>query len=53
MVNAGIWVNGNRLAEASSGTTNVAYTYDRTGFRSTKTVNGTTYHYAYAGDKLV
>lgn len=47
------WVNGNRLAEASSGTTNVSYTYDRTGLRSTKTVNGTTYHYAYAGDKLV
>ena len=41
------------LAEASSGTTNVSYTYDRTGLRSTKTVNGTTYHYAYAGDKLV
>ena len=47
------WVNGNRLAEASSGTTNVSYTYDRTGLRSTKMVNGTTYHYAYAGDKLV
>lgn len=47
------WVNGNRLAEASSGTTNVSYTYDRTGLRSTKTMNGTTYHYAYAGDKLV
>ncbi len=47
------WVNGNRLAEASSGTANVTYTYDRTGLRSTKTVNGTTYHYAYAGEKLV
>ena len=35
------WVYGNRLAEASSGTTNVSYTYDRTGLRSTKTVNGT------------
>ena len=31
----------------------MSYTYDRTGLRSTKTVNGTTYHYAYAGDKLV
>ncbi len=47
------WTNGSQLAEASSNDTVVSYTYDRAGLRATKTVDGTTYHYAYVGDKLV
>lgn len=47
------WTNGNQLAEVSSNTADVSYTYDRVGLRATKTVNGTTYHYAYTGDRLV
>ena len=47
------WTNGSQLAEASSNDTVVSYTYNRAGLRATKTVDGVTYHYAYAGDKLV
>lgn len=47
------WANGSQLAEASSNTADVSYTYDSAGLRATKTVDGTTYHYAYTGDKLV
>lgn len=47
------WSNGRQLMEASSNKADVTYTYDRNGLRTTKTVDGVTYHYAYAGDKLV
>lgn len=47
------WSNGRQLMEASSNKADVSYTYDRNGLRTTKTVDGVTYHYAYAGDKLV
>lgn len=47
------WSDGNRLVEANSNKADVTYTYDRNGLRTTKTVDGVTYHYAYAGDKLV
>lgn len=47
------WSNGRQLMEASSNKADVTYTYDRNGLRTTKTVVGVTYHYAYAGDKLV
>lgn len=47
------WSDGNRLVEANSNKADVFYTYDRNGLRTTKTVDGVTYHYAYAGDKLV
>ena len=47
------WSDGNRLVEANSNKADVSYTYDRNGLRTTKTVDGVTYHYAYAGDKLV
>lgn len=47
------WSDSNRLVEANSNKADVTYTYDRNGLRTTKTVDGVTYHYAYAGDKLV
>lgn len=47
------WTNGWRLAEASSDDTDITYTYDSSGLRTSKTVNGTTYQYAYLDGKLV
>ena len=47
------WTNGWRLAEASSDDTDISYTYDSSGLRTSKTVNGTTYQYAYMDGKLI
>ena len=39
------WTQGRRLATATVGNTNISYTYDMAGVRSSKTVNGTEYRY--------
>ena len=47
------WENGRSLATASDGTNSLSFTYDASGLRTSKTVNGTTYRYYYAGGKLM
>ena len=39
------WTQGRRLSSLSKGSTNISYTYDMEGIRSSKTVDGTTYQY--------
>ena len=39
------WTQGRRLATATVGNTNISYTYDMAGVRSSKTVNGTEYKF--------
>ena len=39
------WTQGRRLATATVGNTNISYTYDMAGVRSSKTVNGTEYRF--------
>ena len=41
------------MATATDGTTNVSYTYDSDGIRTSKTVNGVTHTYVYASGKLL
>ncbi len=47
------WENGRSLATASDGTNSLSFAYDANGLRTSKTVNGTTYRYYYAGGKLM
>ena len=47
------WVNGRTLATASDGTNSLSFAYDANGLRTSKTVNGVTYRYYYAGGKLM
>ena len=47
------WANGRSLATASDGTNSLSFAYDANGLRTSKTVNGTTYRYYYAGGKLM
>ncbi len=47
------WANGRSLATASDGTNSLSFAYDAGGLRTSKTVNGTTYRYYYAGGKLM
>nr|WP_306286977.1 RHS repeat-associated core domain-containing protein [Neglectibacter timonensis] len=47
------WKNGTQLSTASASGKNVSYIYDKDGLRTSKTVNGVTYEYAYAGGKLM
>ncbi len=47
------WVNGRTLATASDGTSSLSFAYNANGLRTSKTVNGTTYRYYYAGGKLM
>lgn len=47
------WQDGRRLATASKGSNSISYTYDVDGIRYTKTVNGTTHSYIYAGGPLL
>ena len=47
------WANGRGLATASDGTNSLSFAYDASGLRTSKTVNGTTYRYYYAGGKLM
>ena len=49
------WANGRNLIRArcaSNGNT-IIYTYNADGLRTSKTVNGVTHNYAYAGGKLL
>ena len=47
------WENGRSLATASDGTSSLSFAYDASGLRTSKTVNGVTYRYYYAGGKLM
>ena len=47
------WKDGKQLATATDGTTNVSYTYDADGIRTSKTVNGVKHTYVYASGKLL
>ena len=47
------WTNGRSLATASKSGTSLSFAYDASGLRTSKTVNGTTYRYYYAGGKLM
>ena len=47
------WTNGRSLATASKSGTSLSFAYDANGLRTSKTVNGTTYRYYYAGGKLM
>ena len=47
------WENGRSLATASDGTNSLSFAYDANGQRTSKTVNGTTYRYYYAGGKVM
>ena len=47
------WSNGRQLQSYSKGSTNVSYTYDNSGLRLSKNVNGTQYTYLYHGGNLM
>ena len=47
------WANGRQLTSATDGTKNISYTYNADGLRMTKTVDGVTHTYLYAGGKLL
>ena len=47
------WQKGRQLASASNGTTSVSYTYNNDGYRTAKTVNGTTTDYTLEGSKVL
>ena len=47
------WANGRSLATASDGSNSLSFAYDASGLRTSKTVNGVTYRYYYAGGKLM
>ena len=47
------WQKGRQLASASNGSTSVSYTYNNDGYRTSKTVNGTTTDYTLEGDKVL
>jgi len=47
------WANGRSLATASNGATSLSFAYDASDLRTSKTVNGVTYRYYYAGGKLM
>ena len=46
------WQHGRQLASMSKSGSSIAYGYNADGKRISKTVNGTTYNYAYLGDAL-
>ena len=46
------WQHGRQLASMSKSGSSIAYGYNADGKRISKTVNGTTYNYAYLGDTL-
>ena len=46
------WQHGRQLASMSKSGSSITYGYDADGKRISKTVNGTTYNYAYLGDTL-
>jgi RHS repeat-associated protein len=47
------WSNGRQLQSYSKGSTSVTYTYDNSGLRLSKNVNGTQYSYLYHGGNLM
>ena len=47
------WENGRSLATATDGTTNISYSYDANGLRTTKTVGDSTHYYYYASGQLL
>ena len=47
------WANGRSLATASDGSNSLSFAYDASDLRTSKTVNGVTYRYYYAGGKLM
>ena len=47
------WQKGRQLASASNGTTSVSYTYNSDGYRTAKTINGTTTEYTLEGSKVL
>ena len=46
------WQHGRQLASMSKSGSSITYGYNADGKRISKTVNGTTYNYAYLGDTL-
>ena len=49
---ASLAFNGRQLTSYNDGTNAISYTYDASGLRASKTVNGETTIYQYVGDKL-
>ena len=47
------WTKGRQLASATVDGKQVSYTYDMSGVRTSKTVNGTTYHYTTLSGKVM
>ena len=47
------WHKGRQLASAVTGTNTISYSYDVSGLRISKTVNGTTHTYTYDGSLLL
>ena len=47
------WQNGRQLSTAAVGNTNVSYSYDMSGLRSSKTVNSDTYSYNTINGQVV
>ena len=47
------WESGRRLASITKGTNSYSYSYDSSGVRISKTVNGTTYSYIYDNGQLI
>ena len=47
------WQKGRQLASASNGTTSISYTYKNDGYRTSKTVNGTTTDYTLEGSNVL
>ena len=47
------WESGRRLASITQGTNSYSYSYDSSGVRISKTVNGTTYSYIYDNGQLI
>ena len=47
------WQKGRQLASASNGSTSVSYIYNNDGYRTSKTVNGTTTDYTLEGDRVL
>ena len=47
------WQKGRQLASAANGSTSISYTYNNDGYRTSKTVNGTTTDYTLEGDRVL
>ena len=47
------WKNGRQLATLTNGDTSISYGYDSDSVRTTKTVNGVKYTYAYLNGQLM